>query len=429
MRLQAGQQLGKYPILREIGKGATSRVYLAREPMSEREVAIKVFLFDRHADPQTERMMHKAFVAEASLAGKLNHPHIVEILDAVVEPDHSYLVMEYVTGTTLEAHSGVSSLLPLGKVVEIIFKCIRALEYAFQHGVIHRDIKPGNILLSAGGETKVGDFGASFQQRGMETTQLTGVGSPAYMSPEQLRMEALTHQTDIYSLGVTMYRLLTGRLPFQASTQAGLTYAILNTEPMRPSALRPDLPPLLDEIVLQAIAKEPAARYRSWLDFGKDLSKAFMSLRLAGESVSDSEKFNKLREFPFFTDFNDVALWEVVRIGSWKPFKAGAGIIREGEAGDTFFLLVEGEVDVTLSGKLLATLRPGGCFGEILYFTDAIHHRTTTITARSDVTVVEVKAEAMRAATDGCQSAFNKACMRVLIDRLVQTNQRLAKAA
>ncbi len=429
MRFQAGQQLGKYPILREIGKGATSRVYLARDPLSEREVAIKVFLFDRHADPQAERMMHKAFVAEASLAGKLNHPHIVEIIDAVVEPDHSYLVMEYVAGATLEAHSGVSSLLPLNKVVEIIFKCIRALEYAFQHGVIHRDIKPGNILLSAGGETKVGDFGASFQQRGVETTQLTGVGSPAYMSPEQLRMEAIGHQTDIYSLGITMYRLLTGRLPFQAATQAGLTYAILNTEPTRPSALRADLPPLLDEIVLKAIAKEPAARYRSWLDFGKDLSKAFLSLRLAGESVSDSEKFNKLREFPFFTDFNDVALWEVVRIGSWKPFRAGTAVIREGEAGDSFYLLAEGEVDVSLSGKLLATLRPGGCFGEILYFTDAIHHRTTTINARSDITVIEVKADAMRAATDGCQSAFNKACMRVLIDRLVQTNQRLAKAA
>ena len=215
----------------------------------------------------------------------------------------------------------------------------------------------------------------------------------------------------------------------QAATQAGLTYAILNTEPTRPSALRADLPPLLDEIVLKAIAKEPAARYRSWLDFGKDLSKAFLSLRLAGESVSDSEKFNKLREFPFFTDFNDVALWEVVRIGSWKPFKAGTAVIREGEAGDSFYLLAEGEVDVSLSGKLLATLRPGGCFGEILYFTDAIHHRTTTITARSDITVIEVKADAMRAATDGCQSAFNKACMRVLIDRLVQTNQRLAKAA
>jgi eukaryotic-like serine/threonine-protein kinase len=420
-------QLGKYPILREIGRGATSHVYLARDPFADREVAIKVFLFDQHADPQTERMMHKAFLAEASLAGKLNHPHIVDILDAVAEPDHSYLVMEYVAGTALDAHAEVSSLLPLDKVVEIIFKCIRALEYAFQHGVIHRDIKPGNILLSAAGETKVGDFGASFQQRlGQETTQMTGVGSPAYMSPEQIRMEPLTAQTDIYSLGVTMYRLLTGRLPYQASTQAGLTYAILNTPPVRPVMLRPELPPLLDQIVMSAISKDPAQRYRSWLEFGKDLSRAFATLRLVGDSLSDSAKFNELRQMPFFEGFGDVALWEVVRIGAWKKIKAGAVIIREGEHGDSFYLLIAGEVSVTLSGKNLNTIKPGGCFGEILYFAERIERRTTTITALGDVTVIEIKAAAMRAATDACQVGLNKAFMRMLIERLMQANVQLA---
>ncbi len=430
MKLELPEQVGKYPILRQIGSGATSRVYLARDPFADREVAIKIFLFDEHADRHTERMMHKAFVAEASLAGKLNHPHIVEILDAVVEPDHSYLVMEYVAGATLEAHAEVNSLLPLNKVVEIVFKCIRALDYAFQHGVIHRDIKPGNILLSRSGETKVSDFGASFQQRpGLETTQITGVGSPAYMSPEQIRMEPLTHQTDIYSLGVTMYRLLTGRMPFQASTQAALAYAILHAVPERPSTLRPELPPILDDIVMKATGKEPRGRYASWLDFGKDLSQAFMSLRLADGPVTDSEKFNRLREFQFFEDFNDVALWEVVRIGSWKTIAAGSVVIREGEVADSFYFLAEGEVDVSLSGKSLATVRPGGCFGEILYFTGNIQRRSTTITTRSEVTVIEIKANAMRAATDGCQVSFNKACMRVLIERLAQSNQRIAQAA
>jgi serine/threonine protein kinase len=430
MKLEPKEQLGKYPILREIGSGATSRVYLARDPFADREVAIKVFLFDSRADPHSERMLHKAFVAEASLAGKLNHPHIVDILDAVVEPDHSYLVMEYVPGKTLEAHADVSTLLPLNKVVEIIFKCIRALEYAFQHGVIHRDIKPGNILLSQYGETKVGDFGASFQQRlGHETTQITGIGSPAYMSPEQVRMEALTHQTDIYSLGVTMYRLLTGRLPYQASTQAALTYAILNVVPPSPATLRPDLPPLLDQIVIRAINKDPKERYKSWLDFGKDLSQAFVSLRLAGESISESEKFNKLREFPFFEDFNDVALWEMVRIGSWKSVAAGTPLIREGEEGDSFYLLVDGEVKVTLSGKPLAMLKPGACFGEILYFTERAQRRTTTVTMGSDATVIEFRASALRAATDACQVGFNKGCMRVLVDRLAQTHERITRAA
>src|SRR6267143_289748 len=391
MKFELKEQLGKYPILREIGSGATSRVYLARDPFADREVAIKVFLFDAHADPHTERMLHKAFVAEASLAGKLNHPHIVDILDAVVEPDHSYLVMEYVPGKTLEAHADVSTLLPLNKV---------------------------------------GDFGASFQQRlGHETTQITGIGSPAYMSPEQVRMEALTHQTDIYSLGVTMYRLLTGRLPYQASTQAALTYAILNVVTPRPATLRPDLPPLLDEIVIKAINKDPKERYKSWLDFGKDLSQAFVSLRLAGESISESEKFNKLREFPFFEDFNDVALWEMVRIGSWKTVAAGTPLIREGEEGDSFYLLVDGEVKVTLSGKPLATLKPGACFGEILYFTERAQRRTTTVTTASDATVIEFKAGALRAATDACQVGFNKGCMRVLVDRLAQSHERITRAA
>src|SRR5688572_16584803 len=315
MKFEVQEMIGKYPVQREIGAGATSKVYLARDPFAERDVAIKVVFFDKHADASQERLLHKSFVAEASLAGKLNHPHIVDIYDAVVEPGRSYLVMEYVPGDTLEAHSDTGTLLPAGKVVEIIFKCIRALEYAHQHGVIHRDIKPGNILLSKAGETKVGDFGASFQQRLEDkTTQIKGIGSPAYMSPEQLRMETLDLQTDIYSLGVTMFRLLTGRLPYEAGSHVALSYAIINTTPPKPSTHRPDLPPLLDEIVMKAIAKDPAQRYRSWLDFGKDMTRAFMNLRVEMTlpmPASDSEKFGKLRDMPFFRDFNDVQLWEV----------------------------------------------------------------------------------------------------------------------
>ena len=421
--------IGKYPVTQEIGAGATSKVYLARDTFAERDVAIKVFQFDKNADAQAERMVHKSLVAEASLAGKLNHPHIVDIFDAVVEPDRSYLVMEYVPGTTLEEYAKPDKLLPVTKVVEIVFKCIRALEYAARHGIIHRDIKPANILLSAGGETKVGDFGASFQQKLTHTTQLGDVGSPAYMSPEQIRGETLTHQTDIYSLGVTMYKLLTGRLPFAAGTQAALTYAILNTEPARPAKLRPEVPGLLDAVVMKALEKDLAVRYPSWLEFGKDLGQAFASLRMAGATVSDSEKFTKLRDCTFFADFNDIVLWELIRIGAWKQIAAPSVLIREGETGDNFYFLTEGEVDVTLFGKLLATVQPGRCFGELLYFANSAQRRTTTVTARSQITGMEVKADAMRAATDACQSAFNKACMRVLIERLVYSNQRLAEAA
>jgi eukaryotic-like serine/threonine-protein kinase len=428
---QPQETIGKYPVIRQIGRGATSRVYLARDPFAEREVAIKVMDFLRNADRETERMMHKSFVAEASLAGKLNHPHIVDIYDAVVEPDHSYLVMEYVAGKTLDEHASPGKLLPLVKVVEIIFKCIRALEYAFQHGIIHRDIKPGNILLSDAGETKVGDFGASFQQRlDDKTTQIKGVGSPAYMSPEQLRMETLTHQTDIYSLGVTMFRLLTGRLPYEAGSHVALCYAILNTATPKPSSFRPDLPPLLDEIVLKAITKDAAKRYASWLEFGKDVTRAFMNLRIDATSpapASDSERFGKLRDMAFFKDFGEVDLWEVVRIATWQTIDAGTVLMRENEQGDSFYVLIEGEVEVMMLGKSVAVLKPGSCFGEILYFADNVEKRSTTVTARERITVVQIKSGALRIATPACQVGFNKAFMRVLVERLAQANRRIAQ--
>jgi hypothetical protein len=224
-----------------------------------------------------------------------------------------------------------------------------------------------------------------------------------------------------------MYRLLTGRLPYNASTHAGLTYAILNTPPPHISKLRPDLPELLSNIVMKAIAKDLADRYPSWLELGKDLSQAFTTLRLAGESVSDSEKFNKLREMPFFQDFGDVALWEAVRIGRWVTIEDETVVIKEGDPGDHVYLLVEGEVGVTLMGRALTTISPGGCFGEVLYFAGAGGKRTTTILAMEKITVLEIKSDALRAATDGCQVAFNKAFMRVLIDRLTQANLKIAK--
>jgi len=225
---------------------------------------------------------------------------------------------------------------------------------------------------------------------------------------------------------VVRYRLLTGRLPYEANSQVGLTHAILNTPAPRPTTLRPDLPPLLDQIVMKAMEKDRAARYKTWLEFGKDLSQAFTSLRLAGASASDSERFNELRDMPFFEDFDDVALWEVVRIGSWKTLDAGTVIIREADQGDSFYFLVEGEVGVTLLGKQLNVIKPGGCFGEILYFAGRLGRRTTTITSLSKVTIIEIRADALRAATDGCQVGFNKAFMRVLVDRLTQANLRLA---
>ena len=420
-------RIGRYPIIRDIGRGATSRVYLAHDPAANRDVAVKVYFLEDTLNAQEAKLVRKAFIAESALAGRLIHPHIAQIFDAGTEPGYSYVVMEYVQGTTLETYCDVTNLLPLPKVVEVVFKCIRALDYAVQRGVIHRDIKPGNILYGADGDIKVSDFGASFQEaHSQETTQLSGVGSPAYMSPEQIRLDTLTQQTDIYSLGAVLYKLLTGRLPYSASNPLSLTYEILNVQPVPPSTFRPDVPQVLDEICLRAMQKDPAERYQGWMDMGKDLSHAFGALRLQGASLSDSEKYALLRSMSFFGDFDDVVLWEALRAGAWSDRPAGAVIIREGDVGDGFFVLVRGEVAVTLEGSNLASIKPGGCFGEMLYFQVQSAQRTTTITARTGVTIVEIKALAMRSASDACQVAFQKAFMRVLIDRLTQANRRLA---
>ena len=432
---QLTERIGKYDIVRELGRGATSRVYLGRDGFAGREVAIKVFDFTDEPDvePRARSMRRKAFIAEAALVGRLTHPHIVEIYDAASEDRISYVVMEYVAGGTLDAHTEAQNLLPLPRVVEIIFKCARALELAMREGVIHRDIKPGNILITASGDIKISDFGAALLAKtGTDSTRTisgtgdTVIGSPAYMSPEQIRNDILTHQSDIYSLGVVMYRLLTGRLPFTASNQMGLAYAILNTEPARPSDLRPNLPTSLDGIILRALAKTRAARYQSWAEFGRDLTQAFAQLRAQGAEISDSEQFQALRALTFFSGFGDVELWEVVRLATWRNPVRGEVMIREGDLGDALYVLVSGEVEVSIRGQRVSTVKPDGCFGEMLYFQDQITKRSTTMTANTDCDVIELKAGAMRSAGAAVQAEFNKACMRILLDRVGNINVRFA---
>ena len=216
------ERIGKYEVQGKLGEGATSTVYLAHDPFSDRQVAVKVIFPEVLKDREQGRQYRHLLMNEASLAGKLIHPHIVQIFDAVLDDDESYIVMEYVAGGTLEQFCQPDNLLPLNRLAEMIFKCTRALEYAYRQGITHRDIKPANILLTGtgGGDIKISDFGAALQTRDQTQTQVSGVGSPAYMSPQQVREMPLTHQTDIYSLGVVMYQLLTGRLSKRSAPSA-----------------------------------------------------------------------------------------------------------------------------------------------------------------------------------------------------------------
>src|SRR5688572_10216 len=303
------KKIGKYEVIRELGTGATSAVYEALDPFVNRHVAIKVVFPEALGDKEHGKRYRKLFVTEASLAGKLSHPHIVSIYDAVADDQASYIVMEYVDGTTLEQYSRPERLLPISKVIEIIFKCTKALDYAAKHGVIHRDIKPANIMLSGENDIKITDFGAALTTA-TETTQISGIGSPAYMSPEQVREQTLTHQTDIFSLGVVLYQMLTGKLPFQANNNYSMIYQIINTEATPPSAVRPEVPPQLDAVIRRALHKNTAERYQTWEELSHDLVAVFGNLQKPEKNIPDSEKFNALRKLAFFKNFTDVELWE-----------------------------------------------------------------------------------------------------------------------
>jgi len=420
------KKIGKYEIIRELGKGATSAVYEALDPFVNRHVAVKVVFAEALSDKEHGRRYRKLFVTEASLAGKLSHPHIVSIYDAVADDEASYIVMEYVDGTTLEQHSRPGNLLPINKVIEIIFKCTKALDYAAKQGVIHRDIKPANILLSGENDIKISDFGAALTSA-TETTQITGIGSPAYMSPEQVKEQPLTHQTDIFSLGVVLYQMLTGKLPFQATNNYSMVYQIINAEPLPPSSVRHEIPPQLDAVVMRALQKNTASRYQTWEEFAHGLVAVFGDLQQVEKNIPDSEKFDVLRKLTFFKSFSDIELWEVLRITTWHKYPPGTVLIKEGDVGQSFFIMVDGEVKVMMQDRLLNVLKTGGCFGEMAYLGKKQFHRTASVSASTDITVIEIKAESLGHASETCRHHFNGAFLEILVDRLSMANTRLSK--
>jgi eukaryotic-like serine/threonine-protein kinase len=425
-------KLGKYDVKSVLGQGATSTVYLGYDPFAQREVAIKVPSPDIFSDPERKRLYGKLFVNEASLAGKLSHPHITHIYDAVVEDDRAYIVMEHVPGGTLERYCQPERLLPFEGVVELIFKCTRALNYAFQLGITHRDIKPANILLGSSDEDcrdiKLSDFGAAITNQ-TDRTVVSGIGSPAYMSPEQVREETLDHRTDIYSLGVVMYQLLTGQVPFLASSNFNMVFQILNTAPTPPSVLRPDLPQRLEEIVMHAMAKDRNQRYPSWEAFAQDLAAVFR-LRTDHDGqkadFADSEKFSSLRGLPFFELFSDVELWEVVRFSRWEQVPPGQRIMADGEPGDFFCFLAGGELKVTKNNKTLSILNEGDCFGEMAVIGQHRHVRGANVVALTRAKIITIAGEALKRASATCRMRFYEAFLQVLASRLTQANQRLS---
>src|SRR4051812_17690438 len=425
----SGGSLGKYHIVRELGRGASAKVYLADDPFAKRKVAIKVAYPEALKNTDDGAFYRSMFLNEASLAGKLSHPHIVQIYDAVVEDQYSYIVMEFVEGGTLEKFCKPEALLEPREVSEIIFKCVRALAFAHTLSLTHRDLKPGNILHNDGTDIKIADFGASINKVS-DRTVITNVGSPAYMAPELVTGQGqASHLTDIYAMGVVMYYMLAGRLPFTGASTMSVIYQIVNTEPEPPSVHCQGLDPALDAIVMRAISKDAAKRFQTWDEFGQALAETWKKENRVEEKrdTSDTERFQLLRTLPFFRDFPENELWEVMRLAKWAKFKPNTALIKEGDHGDSFFVLAGGYVRVTRGGKTLTVLTAGDCFGEMSYLAKkGDPHRSATVTTTSDCIIMKIRAEDLRAASISCRRLFDERFLDTLVERLENANEKLA---
>ncbi len=400
-------------------------VFIAHDPYANRLVAIKICSTEEEGS--FGKIARKMFFNEMHTAGALNHANILSVFDAGEEDDTPYVVLEYVPGgKTLKDFCQSDSLLPLPQVLEIAYKCAKALDYAHRRGIVHRDIKPTNILVAPDGDIRIADFGIAQRSHADDTTQVIGMlGSPRYMSPEQAREDVINNQTDLYSLGIVLFELITGKPPFPATSFSGLIQKILHDPAPLLRALRPQTPEPLEAIVARMLQKDQNQRYKMGLDIAKDLASAFASLEQTPTTLDDDSMFSVTRENAFFDDFSDAEIWEVIRAAVYEPYAPDDEIITEGYLEHSFFIIMVGEVSVRKQGAQIGTLRVGDCFGEMGYLSKA--ERTATITADSDVVVLKINSTLMERVSVTCQLRFNKVFLQTLIERLARTSEALSK--
>jgi serine/threonine protein kinase len=272
MENRENRRFGRYEIVAELGRGAMGVVYQARDPQIDRLVALKTFsLFNQ--EPEQEEEFRQRFVYEAQAAGRLQHPGIVAVFDVGEETEshEPFIVLEHVAGESLSRILSKEKKLSLARALHLAEEIAEALDYAHAQGVVHRDIKPANILITQEGRAKIADFGIAKLNLAHFTLPGRLLGTPAYMAPEQLVGEAVDGRSDLFSLGVILYVMVTGHSPFHGNSATTVCFKVVNREPVPASAFDLDLPRALDPIISKAVAKDPAERYQRGADFANDL--------------------------------------------------------------------------------------------------------------------------------------------------------------
>jgi CRP-like cAMP-binding protein len=416
----------RFEYVRPLGQGGMAEVYLCTDRFHQRQVALKVMRAIENPTEEQARIEH-LWVNEMRLAGRLKHPYILEIYEAGHETERSFLVMEYLPGGTLAAHTQPNTLLEIPRVADIIFKVCHALEYANTEGLLHRDVKPANVLLAADGTPKVSDFGAVYMT-GTDETQVVGVGTLPFMPPEYFEGAHPHVQADIYGTGVMAYNLLTGHYPHLGESQSAMIYEKLHGEPVPLENRRQGVPPALRAAIDTAMHRDLKKRFATWKAFRAALSAAFPEIREDAAVSNESARFETLRRLPFFARFSETEMWEAVRLGTRQTFEAGKEVIEEGADDTTVYVVETGELEVTHKGVRIGRVATGEGFGEIAFIEGSDRPRSASVRAVIPTQVVTFSAESLKRASGGLQAAFGRAIVKLLVQRLIHSNDRYVAA-
>ena len=407
--------VGRYEIIGQLGQGSMGVVYRGRDPYIGREVGIKIARPSSNVVGEKVDKYRERFFLEAQSAGRLMHPNIIAVYDAGMYKDFCYITMEYVDGPTLERHCKKDNLLPISKVMEIMFVVCKALDYAHKMDVVHRDVKPSNIMLTQSGSVKIADF--SIAQIKSEQTVSEGIiGSPSYMSPEQVKEEPVGDRSDIFSLGSVLYELLTGEQAFPGDNYFSIVYRITNEEPVPIREIRSEVPEVLERIVRKALAKEPADRYQTCMDLAYDLRVALRGITGTTRSEKVEDVVDYVLSVPFFEDFSKDQVKEILNASNIIKVRKGKVVVAEGEIDDSFFIILSGRAAVRKEDKNIATIGRGECFGEMSYLSG--QPRVATVLADTDCVLLKISATLLDKSSESMQLPFLRSFARALIRRL-----------
>ncbi len=415
-------EINRYTIGAKIGSGTCGVVHLALDNVLKREVAVKLSpIGEAHASSGKLPGAQRAYQTEITAAGKLGHPNIVTVYDAGQYEDLNYLVMEAVEGKSLKEFGKGRAPLPVFRSLEIIVECCKALDYSHKQGILHRDIKPANIMLADDGSVKLLDFGIAIGLNGTAGLSKQGptLGTPNYMSPEQILGRTLTPASDFYSLATVLFELLTSRQLFKAKKVKELFKIVVNKTPPLLHEIKSDMPVELSQVLAKALAKNPLQRYQNGEALSDELTPFIERFKIIEQRPAAQQRFiRRLKQQAFFLSFSDVEIAQLLEVIKVRTFSKGEQLIASGCVDRKLLIITHGAVKISENGDLIRLCGEGECVGELGFIHGAAESKD--VVSLTDVNVLEVSADALNDLPPKVHLHYYRQISDVLVERLAR---------